>query len=541
QERLRDQTRTLAQRMVARRVTADTAFQRIAEILPRAAEEMDRAAARLRERDAAGALPPEQRALQQLQRAEAIFREVQVSMGQQGGAGGGATPNAEDLADLFELELDKLQDQYETVNRAAPGRDSTDAAVDETAERLEELARRQQQEIERQRREAARGRGTAGGAEQRQLADQVEEEARRLERLSRDRRQPELRDAARRLRDAAESMRRGAAGSRQGERAVEELREARRLLERSRDQDLRRRARQAAETADRLAGDQERVRREAADLRAAGPGPERAERERRLQVRKQNQRAAVDSLERELRGLAAETGASGQQETARRLRDAAGSISETRVGEKIDFSRQLVGGGAPDEYVRELEEQIQEDLDEVDERLEGIEDTFEDRAEGERAERAIEQAGDLARGLESMRRRGEEARERASGNPRGPGGFNPDAARQGRGEARQRLEDARELRNQLRDQGVGTDEIDAVMRGLERLTDESVYGDMQELIRLQTALADRAKRLELVLRVRLTGEERLRLFLSGDPSVDPEYRALVEEYFRSLSRENGGR
>lgn len=58
---------------------------------------------------------------------------------------------------------------------------------------------------------------------------------------------------------------------------------------------------------------------------------------------------------------------------------------------------------------------------------------------------------------------------------------------------------------------------------------------------LRPTLADRAKRLELTLRISLAGDDRLRLFLEGDPSVDPEYRALVEGYYRSLSREGSSR
>ncbi|HEV2132356.1 MAG TPA: DUF4175 family protein, partial [Longimicrobiaceae bacterium] len=120
QERLREQVQTLAERMVNRRITQDSSFQKIAELLPKAAEEMVVAAANLRERKPGEALPPEQRALQQLQRAEAVYRDVQVTMGQpQGGqsGGGGSSRNAEDLADLFGLELDKLRNQYETVQR----------------------------------------------------------------------------------------------------------------------------------------------------------------------------------------------------------------------------------------------------------------------------------------------------------------------------------------------------------------------------------------------------------------------------------------
>jgi hypothetical protein len=540
QERLRDQTRTLAQRMVARQVTRDTGFLKIAEILPQAAEEMEDAARLLREDRPRDALGPEQRALQHLQRAESIFREIQLSMGQQGGGGQqGPTPNAEDLADLFELEMDKLEDQYETVDRGGQEpQDSVSAEVDETAERLEDLARRQQRETERQRREAMQGRGTAGGQAQRQLAEEVEEEARRLERLSRERSQPQLQEAARNLREAAESMRRTAAGADQGEEARDRLREASRQLERSQAEALERQASEARREAERMAREQREIRAESEDLLDAEPGEDRQRRLDRLDARKAQQQTRVDSLERELRELAGQAG-SEQPEASRQLQEAAGELSDNRVRDKIDFSRQLRRADAPERYIRDLEESIEEDLDRASNRLAGIEDAFRNEsASDDDAERALERAADLARGLESMRQRTDEMREQQSGSPNGPGGLNQGARRQQRSEARQRLEDAQELRQQLRAQGLGAEELDGIVRGLQDLLDDRPYEDAEELARLQAALADQAKRLELGLRVGLTGEDRLRLFLSGNPDVDPEYRALVEEYYRSLSREN---
>ena len=121
QEKLREAVATLAGRLVERGIAAqDTGFAKIAAMLPKAADEMKGAEARLRAADPKGALSPEQKALQQLQRAEAVFREVTVSQGGGGGGGGGGEQqsNAEDLADLFELERDKMRNQYETVERA---------------------------------------------------------------------------------------------------------------------------------------------------------------------------------------------------------------------------------------------------------------------------------------------------------------------------------------------------------------------------------------------------------------------------------------
>ena len=101
------------------------------------------------------ALQPEQRALQQLQRAEAVFRDIRVSMGNEGGGGGGGGGSqAEDLADLFELQRERMRNQYETVQRGGDEQQRAEQQVDATAERLKQLAARQQQQNERARRRA---------------------------------------------------------------------------------------------------------------------------------------------------------------------------------------------------------------------------------------------------------------------------------------------------------------------------------------------------------------------------------------------------
>src|SRR5688572_14465518 len=153
-------------------VEPGSGFDSTSQSLQQAAVDMGSARERLQASKAKEALPPEQAALKHLQRAEAAFRDVQVSFEQGGAGGGGSAMNAEDLADLFELELDKLKNQYETVQRGAA--EKADDKVDEALERLRELARRQEQEIERARRLAGRPPNQPGGgggaASQRNLA-----------------------------------------------------------------------------------------------------------------------------------------------------------------------------------------------------------------------------------------------------------------------------------------------------------------------------------------------------------------------------------
>ena len=117
QERVKEQVETLGGRIVNRGITeADEAFKVIAEVLPLAVEEMEKSEGLLRDLEPQPAIGPQQSALRYLQQAEETYERYVSLQPQQGGGGGqGNTPDAEDLADLFELELDKLRNQYETV------------------------------------------------------------------------------------------------------------------------------------------------------------------------------------------------------------------------------------------------------------------------------------------------------------------------------------------------------------------------------------------------------------------------------------------
>src|SRR5438094_2779980 len=107
QTKLAEQTDTLMQRLGRRGLAGQNKqFKELTENLKQAIEQMGPAAEQLKNEQADAALPYEQKALQYLMRAEALFTEIQVTMGNQGGGGGGRQ-SAEDLADLFELELDQ--------------------------------------------------------------------------------------------------------------------------------------------------------------------------------------------------------------------------------------------------------------------------------------------------------------------------------------------------------------------------------------------------------------------------------------------------
>ena len=218
------------------------------------------------------AIPSEQKALQNLLRAEATFRQIQVAFGAQGGGGGGGGAGR-DLASLFDLELDTQKNQFETQQTASSAdrraQDVNDALqkLDELARREEELAGRrnnpaqsvqerwQQEMLQREADELRRQIEQLAGQQQaNQQGGQQSSQQNSRAQQSRSRRQPavravqqgsrqlraverfesvSVRQALDRVRQAEEDMRRAASGpgsSADARLAAERLREAVRLL-----------------------------------------------------------------------------------------------------------------------------------------------------------------------------------------------------------------------------------------------------------------------------------------------------------------------
>ena len=445
QERLREQVETLGQRIVNRGITgADESFQQIAEALPIAVEGMNEAVDSLRALNPQGAIAPEQRSLRQLQKAEETYeRFVSRDQQQQGGGGGRQGPSAEDLADLFELETDALRNQYETVQRSQ--QETADQAVDEALEKLRELARRQEQELERQRRRAAAQQGQQGGGGSqaaRDLAEQAEETARRLERLSRETGQRQLEEVARELQQAADAMRRSAAqrgnaGVAEAQSALRRLREARDQLEGVRDERLQR---DLDDARDRGGG----TRRPAG--RHRGPHGRDAESGRTSQdkigeIRETKTEMAEevgDLLARldQLAAIARRDGADGAEE----LDEATETIRETQLRERLLYSRGLVGRAGQEEYAEAFEDQTAQAIQSLRNRLDEVGEAVQGSAVADSESEALESAprpgpqprvdGAPSPGGRARRRRGTQGRgsgrpqSRASGRRRSPG-FRP--------------------------------------------------------------------------------------------------------------------
>jgi hypothetical protein len=117
--------------------------------------------------------------------------------------------------------------------------------------------------------------------------------------------------------------------------------------------------------------------------------------------------------------------------------------------------------------------------------------------------------------------------------------MNQGDVRQWANSARQLANDAQDLRRALQQGGVdGKDlqPVDEVVKALRALGDEKSYTNPQNLQQLLSTASDRFKALEFELRKRMdtTNEQ---LFLSGSDEVPPNFRALIDQYYRTLSNQ----
>ena len=119
------------------------------------------------------------------------------------------------------------------------------------------------------------------------------------------------------------------------------------------------------------------------------------------------------------------------------------------------------------------------------------------------------------------------------GDRRPGSGMSPADARQFRSEVRQLVNAAEQLRRSA--DKVDQQALNDILKKLRELDSDRVFQDPASFDRLQAQAAEAVKRFEFNLRRRseLKGNEVL---LSGDGEVPEEFRKLVEQYYKSLSK-----
>jgi len=386
QTKLRDQALSLAGRLERRELTEENEeFSSFQKDMDDAAQVMGPAAQALQQQKWKDAMPPEQKALQFLLRAEATFRQIEVAFGNMGGGGGGGG-SGRDLQSLFDLELDTEKNQYETEQTASSANQRGEE-IDKALQKLDELARRQEELAQQQRKPQdfqSRWQQEMLRREAEKLQDQMAQLARNgsqsgasgsssqsssgsgqssSDASSQSRpgsgqssSDAAVRQALDRLRQANDDMRRAASPGQSGadaRRAADRLREASDLLSSLRRQDAAQQLDSLARKGERLSSEQrdqtERMRREFSSAEAAqraGQGQSEAALDNLAKLAADRKRLANDlaGLQKQMQD-ATRALASDQRAAASKLRDALAGMDQSDLLTKVQRSAEMIGHG----------------------------------------------------------------------------------------------------------------------------------------------------------------------------------------------------
>ena len=444
QSKLRDQAKSLVGRMDSRDMSsANPAVKSFAEDMAQAIEAMDQAAAKLRQRDWQGALTPEQKSLQYLSRAEATARDFQIAMSTGNGGGFGT---GRDLEGMFDLELDREKNQYETgQNAASPEQKRKD--MEEALAKLEELARRQQElaEQRKQNQQAYEQRW-----QQELLKREAEELRRKMEEmahsqqsgaLSREGQQGQsdgqssqqsqrnasqsaaMNRAIERLKQAARDMQNAGSPMNQGgqqseadaRRAAERLREAREMLAGARKEQATEDVKDFARRSEQLAQEQQEFENTVRHAASAGtpdqaPGQMSMRQFRNMRdqggpLTTEQQKLLNDltKLEEDMQRSARDM-AGSQPAASSKLRDALGEMQQQELRLKMKWSLEIMKRGMP-EYALPREIPVTQGLNQLRDRLREAQSALNQQkpGQGQDVEAALARAEQLRRELEQMK------------------------------------------------------------------------------------------------------------------------------------------
>lgn len=565
QTRLAEQARSLAARMRRRLLTgANEELRSFADDMERAAEAMRPASERLRAIEWREALPHEQKALQYLLRAEAVFRQIRMAFGaSQGGPGS----LGRDLESLFDLEMDTEKNQYESGQQELSG-DRGSKELEEALRKLEELARQQQELAERRR---SPQQPFDQRWQQETLRRQAENLRRQLEQLARGDTRPErgqeagqpgergqeaqrLEQALRRLREATEEMGRansrqaaGQPGGEESERAARRLREAQDLVSGLSEQQASRQLDDLVRQADSLASRQREFIKNLEQIYGPNPEPRGMPRgagrpeTQELASEKERMTRALSRLEDGMKSAARDL-AQSRPSAASKVREGLDSLQQNDVSLRMRGSHELLRRGLG-HYAWSREGPVTRALEDVRESLrQARADIEREPARTPGAERALAQLERIRERLEEASRPGGGGGEVSSTMNRSEvappvGGAEPRPANASDIQRlyRDTMRDLSEARESLAEDRDAPRSLLSLMREMERLDPARFPGNPRLLERMNAQLLPALDRLELLLKRKL--DEQQGQARTGTPEpVPPGYAEAVAEYFRRLSR-----
>jgi hypothetical protein len=572
QRKVMQRTQMSLMRLGERFSFSDESYDKAVTHLKEAVEHMEAASENLSSQLLKEALGPEQAALQAILKAESERRLTQVQMvrNQGGGVGGNRQiREREDLSELFEMEMGRLENRYEMPKRGAglQQKEQDDALV-----KLQELARRQerlnraQKDLARRQdmmtEEQKRRRLEELRREQEELSRQAEELSQRWSNLTRrDRghlwsnRQRQLDQAAQQMEEAARSLQREEPGlaAAKSRKALANLRDQEKKLSGQQNASisnllnaLNRKAWDLQEREKEILKSMQEMKRKWEDDSPDHEFQASKERQEVLAGKEQLKRD-LEETEEMLRVVGAR-GKQKQPEISHRAIDALRLLKAEEIEVRIKESQKMLQEGQLSLSV-DMENRIEQSIDRLSKRLQEL-DQGVPKSRDEQMQQAATDASDLRRELENLQRqvealrKGDQGRQRALlqqeqrqgqvieqsrlGEDRGPG----------LEQMRESLQRSRRYaRGLLRPWARGERwVVDA--RSIHRELTQKEIEDFLNQPDLWQPLLEPVRELESRLRAQAEiSQLKDKLFTTKEQGAPTAYKHLVEEYYRALSEE----
>jgi hypothetical protein len=496
--------------------------------------------------DLEGALTPQRIALQNLLKAEAQVREMQMQQAQAQGGGRDASMN--ELSQLFEQEMDKLKSKYETMRES--NQQQGQEQVDEALERVKELARRQQEQNDRLR-ELAR-KDILAEEKRRQIEElrrrqeELRREAQELTRQMRETLQnnPTLpRDAQQELRRASNEMTGSSNDLRQenaemaaakGRRALDRLKELQEMLQQNQDASLRKEMDELDEQFRNLTQEQKGLTEELQEMaKEDSADGQRLESARQTQEKlTRDMQQAMDELDQ-----LAESSRRSQNEIARDMKELSEELRRSGIGERMEQAERHIEKQQLDAALQ-AEKDIQNRLEKTGDQLVKLRSQLAE-SEEEKLSVALDQTRRLREEIEALQAKSNEQKDNQQGGSSGDRGqMEPKDFQRLSEELSKRLDDLEFIERTIQvDSSLSrrAGQLGERWRGVVR--NYNGQGEKDRFHIIEQYVLDPLKRFEaeLAQKLELTRNTE-KLFLVRDERVPPVYKELVDKYYESLSK-----
>lgn len=431
------------QRLAERFSFSDETYDKAVNYMKEALEYMAAAAEKLETAALKEALAPEQSALQAILKADALSKQTRIQIARnrgQAGNGDREQREREDLRELFEMEMGRLENRYELPQRPRGGNPQT-AAEEDFLTKLRELARRQerinraQSDLARREKqmseEAMRRELEQLRREQEELSQQAQELAQQRARLnqqqqgrgrsSNQQRQRQLSQASQQMQEAAQSLSQQNLqnAANQSQQALENLRNQEQALRQNQTNptanlvdaltqkafELNEQEKQIQQSLQQI---QDQPNAQVAQTKDQHRNLENSEAVQEVLNQKEQLQGNLNETEKVLRAVIAR-GEQAESQVTIRAMDALRSLQSRQIKERIEETKYLLKEGMVEES-REIEKQIAQQIDQFSTRLQNIAGNSA-QSRDDQIQQATTNARNLQRALQNLKRQVEALRQ----------------------------------------------------------------------------------------------------------------------------------